>query len=157
MYRVSDYAVPYPVAPGVTLIYMQQVKYILTFMEIKSYYSSFETGKKANKNYAQRCGGNYNYLIKHYQNYILQLCYKEEGGGRKPDITHFSTKTSLITAAVTASSHCITAAVTANAHCIIAAVNASAHCITAAVTASAHCITAAVTASAPCTTAAVYC
>jgi hypothetical protein len=31
------------------LIYRRQVKSILTFVEIKSYYKSFETGKKANK------------------------------------------------------------------------------------------------------------
>jgi serine/threonine-protein kinase RIO1 len=70
MFRVSDYTMPYQVALVITLIYMQQVTYILTFTEIKSYYSSFETGKEANKNYAQKCGGNYKYLIKHYHNYI---------------------------------------------------------------------------------------
>jgi hypothetical protein len=62
MFRVSDYTVPYPVALVITLIYMQKVKYILTFMEMKSYYSSFETVNEASINYAQICGGKCKYL-----------------------------------------------------------------------------------------------
>jgi hypothetical protein len=49
MFRVSDYTVPYPIALVIPLIYMQKIKYILIFMEIKSYYSSFEIGKEAKK------------------------------------------------------------------------------------------------------------
>jgi hypothetical protein len=58
MSRVSDHTVPYPLALVIMLIYMQQVKYLLTFTEIKNNYSSFEIGKEANKNCAQSCGGN---------------------------------------------------------------------------------------------------
>lgn len=49
MLKVSEYTVRYPVALVIMLIYRRQVKSILTFVEIKSYYKSFETGKKANK------------------------------------------------------------------------------------------------------------
>jgi len=44
--RVSDYTVSYQIALVITLIYTQQVKYILTFMEIKSYIRHLKLERK---------------------------------------------------------------------------------------------------------------